>query len=124
MKSLKQIIQAKGLQEKNKFDIIMEVEEDNIKEFKKRLKKATDAAGVSLKLITVHAKDDTIEINIPLNKLIGPATRKFCADRWNGFFETAGLQVEFYDNIEDAIEDLNVIIPMTFDRNSFAEIEE
>jgi len=116
-------MKAKGLQDKNKFDRLMEAIDEREREFNKRLKKACDAADVDIKFMSVTAKDDTIVLYIPLKKLIGPETREFCSDKWNTFFEKAGISVDFLDNIDDAVDGMDVVVPLTFDKNNFQEIE-
>lgn len=101
----------------------MEAVDDQEKLFKKRLKKACDAADVDMKFMSVTTKDDTIVLYIPLKKLIGPETREYCADKWNTFFDKAGISVDFLDNIDDAVDGMDIVVPLTFDKNSFQEIE-
>lgn len=123
MKTLKEMIKAKGLEEKTVLDQMLEEADDQEKEFKKRLKKACQAADVDYKSISIEEKNDTIVIGIPLKQLFGPQTRAFCADRWNVFFNKAGIEVDFSDNVEKAVSGINIVVPLVFRRDNFSEIE-
>lgn len=124
MKTFKEMAKQKGLNTSNKFDDLLESDDDErFRDFKKKIKQACRAADIDIKMMSVLNKDDTFEIIMPLKKLIGPSTRKFCADRWNSFFENVGIEVDFEDNISEAIEGVNVSVPLLFDSESFKEIE-
>jgi len=123
MKTIKEMMKERGIANKTDIDKILEAEDAQEKEFKKRLKKACDAADINFKSLSVETKDDTFVLHIPLKQLIGPKTRQFAADRWNVYFEKVGIDVDLLDNIEKAFSEINVIVPVVISRDSFGEIE-
>jgi len=113
----------KGLVEQDQLEIIRKIAKKKSNDFKKRLKKACGLAGISFEEIKIDENNNFFELRIPLNKLIGPSTREFCADRWNTFFAQAGIKVDFRDNLNDALNSIELLVPLRFDKNSFEEIE-
>lgn len=122
MKTFKEILRERGINEEDQIDRVRKIAKDSEKQFKSKLKKACSLANVDFQEIKVTEGDDFYEIRVPLQQLIGPATRSFSADRWNIFFEKAGIQVNFRDNIEQALNRIDVLVPLRFDKKSFEEI--
>ena len=61
------------------------------------------------------------EFHMPLNILFGKRTQAFCAQYWDDFFKQAGIDVQFANNIGDALQKAgNINLVMTID----ADMEE
>jgi len=123
MKTFKQILRERGIAEEDQLAVIQKIAKKREAAFKKKIQKACDLAGIKIEEVKIDDNRKYFELRIPLNKLIGPSTRQFCADRWNTFFAQAGIEVDFRDNLDDALGSINLLVPLKFDKESFKEIE-
>jgi hypothetical protein len=66
----------------------------------------TNASTPEEKMFQFDFRDrgDYYEFSMPINILFGPQTREFCAKYWDSFFEQAGIDVTFKDNIANALK--------------------
>lgn len=121
MKTLRQILIEK--QESARADLIKQIAKKRENDFKKKIKKICQAAGIGFEEVKIDEHNKFFELRIPLNQLIGPSTREFCADRWNTFFAQAGIEVDFRDNLNKALNSLDLLVPLRFNKENFKEIE-
>jgi len=50
---------------------------------------------------------DGWEFDLPLNVLLGPKTRKYCNELWKTIMKNAGIEMDFADEIKNAIDKLD-----------------
>jgi len=122
MKTFKQILKEKGIEITDRIELARRVAKKLENSFKNKIRRICQTAGVDFREVKIKEEGKAFVLYIPLKKLIGPATRQFCANRWNAFFEQAGIQVDFRDNIETAINNIDVLVALKFDKNNFKEI--
>lgn len=59
---------------------------------------------------TTRETDAGFEFDVPLKVLLGPKTRKFCANLWNNIVKKGGVNVDFSEEIEEAVAKIGDIV--------------
>ena len=97
--------------------------EDKIFQYKvDKLNNILESEGIDFRF-NIKKVDDHFEFDIPLEVLIGPKTRKSCADNWKSVMSKADINMDFSDELNRIIKSMSgIVVTMKLNNKMTQEI--